>query len=211
MAKQAKQLRKLISGFDEITTRMENVEDAQRDRDLFLVACMNVIRGEGLEDKLFDLDRPADLESEIFDVHSFTEAARKEMEKSNRNAPEKKEAKKEWCKRLVEIRTECDIPADLLYAHRLDGSVKRPDKNWRTLEKVADTTITDDCVPQELPFVGTIYVYAKRLRLHILDKMQDATLAGTKGVVPLFESRAEDLLTMLVEMKPALGAARSKW
>ena len=186
MAKQAHKLRNL-------TAQVENIK---RDQVEFMVACMNIIRGEGSEDQLFDHGRSADQPDQV--------AAG--TEENHRNAPKKKEAKKEWCKRLVEIRAECNIPAKILYAHRFDGSVKRPEKNWKTLEKTADKVIFDDCRKQGLPLVGNIYVYAKRLRLAILDKMQEATLDGTEKVVPLLESRADDLLMLLVEMKRAVGA-----
>ena len=189
MAKQAHKLRNL-------TAQVENIK---RDQVEFMVACMNIIRGEGSEDQLFDHGRSADQPNQL--------AAG--TEENHRNSPKKKKAKKEWCKRLVEIRAECNIPAKILYAHRFDGSVKRPEKNWKTLEKTADKVIFDDCRKQGLPLVGNIYVYAKRLRLAILDALQEATLAGgpyTEKVVPLFESRADDLLMLLVEMKRAVGA-----
>ena len=211
MAKRAKQLRNL-------TTRVESIEDAQRDRDEYLVVCMNIMRGAGLEVQLFDQSARAEqLGHEIEEARLQLGLARLDQvaagtEENHRNAPKKKEAKKEWCKRLVEIRAECDIPAKILYAHRFDGSVKRPEKNWRTLEKTADKVIFDDCRKQGLPLVGNIYVYAKRLRLAILDCLQEATLDGTGGgVVPLFESRADDLLMLLVEMKRAAGEVNPDW
>jgi len=191
MAKQAHKLRNL-------TAQVENIK---RDQVEFMVACMNIIRGEGSEDQLFDHGRSADQPDQV--------AAG--TEENHRNAPKKKEAKKEWCKRLVEIRAECNIPAKILYAHRFDGSVKRPEKNWKTLEKTADKVIFDDCRKQGLPLVGNIYVYAKRLRLAILDALQEATLDGTEKVVPLFESRADDLLMLLVEMKRVVGAIDPDW
>ena len=191
MAKQAHKLRNL-------TAQVENIK---RDQVEFMVACMNIIRGEGSEDQLFDHGRSADQPDQV--------AAG--TEENHRNAPKKKEAKKEWCKRLVEIRAECNIPAKILYAHRFDGSVKRPEKNWKTLEKTADKVIFDDCRKQGLPLVGNIYVYAKRLRLAILDALQEATLAGGPYTEKVVQSRADDLLMLLVEMKRVVGAIDPDW
>ena len=127
----------------------------------------------------------------------------KTIQSNPQNTPEKKNRRKDWCLRILNIKVECAVPDETLRDKTLRTGAKDKGKNWRAIAKAATLEITDTNEGQNLPYPVTIAKYL--LRIHLaLDLMGlEARLNNKLKREELYKSRADQLIAIWFEIDRA--------
>jgi len=127
----------------------------------------------------------------------------KTIQSNPQNTPEKKNRRKDWCLRILNIKVECAVPDETLRDKTPRTGAKDKGKNWRAIAKAATLEITDTNEGQNLPYPVTIAKYL--LRIHLaLDLMGlEARLNNKLKREELYKSRADQLIAIWFEIDRA--------
>ena len=81
---------------------------------------------------------------------SLLPVAQKTFYSNPQNTPEKKNRRKDWSLRILNIQVECVVPDKALRKNAKDRG-----KNWRSIKRAAKLEITDTNESQQLPYALT--------------------------------------------------------
>jgi len=121
--------------------------------------------------------------------------AQKTFQLNPQNTPEKKNRRKDWSLRILNIQVECGVPDKALRKNAKDKG-----KNWRFIKRAANLEITDTNESQQLPYALTIADYASRINSVLHDKIAKAQIEGNTKNVQLYNSRSDHLIAIVNEI-----------
>jgi len=120
------------------------------------------------------------------------------IQSNPQNTPEKKNRRKDWSRRISDIKVECNVSDKAL---RTDAKDKG--KNWRSIVKAAKLEITDINESQNLPYPGTIAEYLLRIYCALDFMVLDARLNNKIKLVQFYKSRCDQLIAIWFEIDKA--------
>ena len=126
---------------------------------------------------------------------SLLPVAQKTFYSNPQNTPEKKNRRKDWSLRILNIQVECVVPDKALRKNAKDRG-----KNWRSIKRAAKLEITDTNESQQLPYALTIADYASRINFVLHDKIAKAQIEGNTRNVQLYNSRSDQLIAIANEI-----------
>ena len=126
---------------------------------------------------------------------SLLPVAQKTFYSNPQNTPEKKNRRKDWSLRILNIQVECVVPDKALRKNAKDRG-----KNWRSIKRAANLEILDTNESQQLPYALTIADYASRINYVLHDKIAKAQIEGNTKNVQLYNSRSDQLIAIVNEI-----------
>ena len=136
---------------------------------------------------------------------SFLPVAQKTFYSNPQNTPEKKNRRKDWSLRILNIQVECVVPDKALRKNAKDKG-----KNWRSIKRAANLEITDTNESQQLPYALTIADYASRINSVLHDKIAKAQIEGNTKNVQLYNSRSDQLIAIVNEIDSSYPSTLKK-
>ena len=136
---------------------------------------------------------------------SLLPVAQKTFYSNPQNTPEKKNRRKDWSLRILNIQVECVVPDKALRKNAKDRG-----KNWRSIKRAAKLEITDTNESQQLPYALTIADYASRINFVLHDKIAKAQIEGNTKNVQLYNSRSDQLIAIVNEIDSSYPSTLKK-